>query len=135
MSRPKYGWWGYVKDMIRRYPTLSQEYADLHTQAITPQYGSAGHGGGGARRVTEDIAIRELPQIHQREYNAVRQAIEKTEKLPTGSERLRLIDLVFFKATHTLDGAAVQIHCSYRTARRYHADFIMLVAGGFGLLD
>lgn len=20
MSKPRYGWWGYVKDMIRRYP-------------------------------------------------------------------------------------------------------------------
>lgn len=22
MSRPHYGWWGYVKDIIRRYPTM-----------------------------------------------------------------------------------------------------------------
>lgn len=85
--------------------------------------------------MTEDIAIRELPKINQREYDAVRKAIEKTEKLPTGAERLQLIDLVFFRRTHTLDGAAMQIHCSYRTARRYHADFIVLVAGYFGLVD
>lgn len=23
MSKPRFGWWGYVKDMIRRYPTAN----------------------------------------------------------------------------------------------------------------
>ncbi len=33
MSKPRYGWWGYVKNMIRRYPSLKMEYEYLHSQS------------------------------------------------------------------------------------------------------
>lgn len=134
MSRPRYGWWGYVKDMIRRYPSLKEEFEDLHTFAVTPSYGGT-VGGGGVSRATEDVAVRELPSNKQREYEAVRRAIAATERMAAGRDRLRVIELVFWKRSHTLDGAALMIPCSYRTARRYHAEFIMLVASFFGFMD
>jgi len=43
--------------------------------------------------------------------------------------------MVFWRRSHTLDGAALSIPCSYRTAQRYHSEFILLVAGFYGLLD
>lgn len=134
MSRPRYGWWGYVKDMIRRYPSLKEEFEDLHTFAVTPSYGGT-VGGGGVSRATEDVAVRELPSNKQREYEAVRRAIAAAERMAAGRDRLRVIELVFWKRSHTLDGAALMIPCSYRTARRYHAEFIMLVASFFGFMD
>ena len=134
MSRPRYGWWGYVKDMIRRYPPLKEEYADLHTQMVTPCYTSIS-GGGSASRATELIAVRELPHTKQREYEAVRRAIAATERMSASRDRIKVIELVFWKRSHTLDGAALMIPCSYRTARRYHSEFIMMVASCYGLLD
>ena len=134
MSRPRYGWWGYVKDMIRRYPSLKEEYADLHTQTVTPGYAGL-PGSGSASRATELIAVRELPSNKQREYEAVRKAIATTELMSASRDRLKVVELVFWKRSHTLDGAALTIPCSYRTARRYHSDFVMTVASCYGLLD
>ena len=70
-----------------------------------------------------------------REREAVQRAIDQTEQMVDGKERLQVIDLVFFRQTHTLGGAAVLIPCSERTARRWHTDFIKAVAKEFGLLD
>lgn len=69
-----------------------------------------------------------------REREAVCRAKEATCALADGKDRLRLVEMVFFKQTHTLDGAAQEIPCSLRTARRWHRDFIRQVAKEFGLL-
>lgn len=102
MSRPRYGWWGYVKSMVRLYP-------ERRGQALT---GTA-----------------------LREFEAVRAAIEQTERMSNGANRLKVIELVFWKRTYTLPGAALQVPCSERVAQRWHADFIRAVARNFGLLD
>ena len=52
-----------------------------------------------------------------------------------GEERLKFIRLVFWDKTHTLEGAAMEVNCSDRTARRWHTDFIKCVARNYGLLD
>lgn len=134
MSRPRYDWWPYVKGMIRRYPALKVELQELQGQSITPSY-SGVTVQSGASRSTELTAIRELPTTKQREYEAVRSAIVATERMTASRDRLRLIDLVFWKQSHDLEHAAVIIPCSYRTARRYHAEFIKTVAAMYGLLD
>ena len=135
MSKPRYDWWTYVKGMIRRYPELMDEYSELHAQTVTQQL-SGMPGGGGAGRTVEQCAVRELPGTRQREYEAVRRAVKLTQlNQVSGGIRLRIIDLVFWKRSHTLEGAAQEVHCSYRTARRYHGEFIMTVARYYGLLD
>lgn len=134
MSKPRYRWWGYVKNMIRAYPGLRREYEDLHEQSITANMSGA-PGGGGVSRGTEDIAVRELPYTKQREYEAVKRAVEATRLTPTGKDRLELIDMVFWKRSHTLSGAAYRLNLSDTTAQRYHGEFIRLVAGYYGLLD
>ena len=130
----RYDWWGYVKGMIRRYPALRREYDELHEQSMTADMSGMPHGGS-VGRSTEAIAIRELPSTRQREYEAVRLAIGRTKLLPNGEDRLRIIDLVFWKRSHTLDGAAYKTGYSYRTARRYHSEFIKTVAAYYGLMD
>jgi hypothetical protein len=84
--------------------------------------------GGGISRGVESTAIKELPKPNQLEYDAVRRAVAVTERMRTGKDRLRLIDLVFWKQSHTLDGAAYAVGISYDTAVGYHRDFIMIVA-------
>lgn len=134
MSKPRYKWWGYIRNVIRDYPRLMQEYDALHEQSVTP--GMSGMpGGGGAVRTVEAIAVRELAGTKQREYEAVRQAIDMTRRLDTARERLAMIDMVFWKNTHTLCGAAHQVNVSYETAKRYQRQFIMAVARSYGLLD
>ncbi len=77
----------------------------------------------------------ELPKTSMREFYAVQRAVAETERLPSGAERLGLVSLVFWRQTHSLEGAAQELHLSYRTARRYHEEFIKLVGAAFGLMD
>lgn len=135
MSSPRYDWWGYVKGMIRRYPDLCAKEKALHEVSISPNSSGMPGGKGGYSDPTASAALRELPQNSQRELDAVRKAIAETKMNDTGEERLKMMRLVFWEKTHTLDGAALQCHVSYRTASQWHGDFIRLVAKNFGLLE
>ena len=68
------------------------------------------------------------------ERAAVEAAVKETEQLADGGERLRLIDLVLWKRTHTLQGAARACYVSERTAQEWHRQFIRLVGQKRGLL-
>ena len=134
MSKPRYQWWGYIKNVIRAYPGLKKEYDSLHEQSVTANtFGMPG--GCEVSRGTENIALRELPKSKQAEYDAIRKAISVTELMRTGADRLKLVDLVFWKQSHTLRGAAMVVNVSYETAVEYHRDFIMVAAYFRELVD
>lgn len=134
MSKTRYKWWGYIKAVIRAYPSLRKEYEDLHEQSITAKMSSV-PGCGGVSRGTEDIAIRELPYTKQREYEAVKRTIEATKRIEGGDLRVMIIDLVYWKNSHTLAGAAMKTGYSYDRAKQIHREFIVSVAKHYGLLD
>lgn len=134
MSKPRYKWWSYAKYMVRDYPVVKAEYDALHDQKVTQDYSQI-RGSKTARRSTEDVAARCLPPAKQAEYDAVTEAIRKTKMLRTGAERLKLIDMVFWKQSHTLQGAGCALFVSEATAQRWHSDFIRLVGFSRGLAD
>ena len=130
MSSPRYDWWPYVKGMIRRYPELCARQEELRRTKMSPNLTGMPGAHGQTSDPVADAALRELPELE-----AVRQAIEETRTLPNGEERLEMVRLVFWKKTHTLEGAAMKCHVSYVTARRWHGEFIKDVARAFGLLQ
>ena len=134
MSKPRYIWWGYAKGMVRQYPALKKEY-DALQDFRSPGSVIVSSGGGSPSRTAENAALRRLPRVKQSEYDAVEKAIERTKALKTGPERLALIDLVYWKKTSNLDGAAYRLHFSTATAYRYHKEFIGLVGYCRGLVD
>lgn len=134
MSKPRYKWWSYAKHMIRAYPERCAEFEDIHSTQMTQKLTGLPSGGGDERTV-ENIALRQLPTNKQREYEAVRRAINATMRLQTGELRMELIKLLFWKGTYTLAGAAQAVHISYPTAKRYSAAFIKLVGEFYGFLD
>ena len=78
--------------------------------------------------------LRAYPKsVTEKERNAIEKAIEETERLVDGADRMKVVELVFFKGTHKLAGAAMQVPCSIETAQKYHADFIRKVGVKFGL--
>ena len=91
MSRPRYPWLGYIREILRRYPEHTTE---AETAAVTS-------------------------------------AIAQTEQMPEGQRRLSMIGMVFFRKTHTLHGAALEVSCSYATAKRWQQAFIQEVARNF----
>jgi len=134
MSKTKYKWWGYVKCIIRAYPDHCRDLADLQIQSITPAYGDIAHGSGGVSKPVENLVLATLPIDEQKEYEAVEKAIQQTKQLRDGAEHLRLIDLVYFRKSHDLEGAALMLNVSYATAKRWHSRFIVTVARFHGLL-
>ena len=70
-----------------------------------------------------------------KERIAVEKAIDQTSRMDSGKERLQVIELVFFKQTHTLEGAALMVPCGYETAKRWVQQFIKMTAKNYGLLD
>lgn len=135
MSKPRYTWWGYVRGIIRKYPELKREYEELHRQAITVSMSGMPGSAGGVSRKTENIAVRELPYTKQREYEAVKRAIETTKTMQNGSQRLRIIELVYWKKSHTVEGAAMRVGYSADRGKQLHGEFIRLVAKNYGLMD
>lgn len=131
MSRPRYGWWSYVKYMVRNYPSLYHEWEELKTISVTPNYSAIGHGSG-INKPTEQVALRLLPETKQREFDAVRQAVEETRNGPDGEIKIELIKAVYWRKNRNLYGAARMIGVSERTARRWHTRFIYLVAEKYG---
>ena len=91
VSKPRYPWWGYIREILKRYPN----------------------------------------NLTKNEIDAVEKAIEQTRQRPDSQQRIRLIESVFFKGTHTLAGAAQLIPCDYGTAKRWQQQFIQTVAENF----
>lgn len=136
MSKPRYRWWGYIRQVILAYPELKKEYDALHQQSVTANM-SGMPGGGQASRGTENIAIREMPHTKQKEYDAVRKAIEITQRMPNGSSRLRMIEFVYWKSVRfTVEGAAMKVGYSPDRGKQIHGEFVRLVAKCYGgLMD
>ncbi len=126
-------WWPYVKNVIRKYPSLREKLRALKSCQTTARYGKAGGGSSEPGRSTEAIALRELPENEQHYLDAVERAIRSTRRKPDGALRVKLIRLMYFEKSHTLSGAATVCHVSEATAKRWHGDFVRCVAKHLGL--
>ena len=135
MSKPRYAWWGYMINIIRRYPMRRQALAELRRMKMTVNYEAIGHGGGGERTV-EQIALRELEPQEMKEYEAVTAAIRDTEQMETGSARLQIISLLYWrKCRKTITGAACEVGYSRSRAEDFHGEFVRLVAYHMGYIS
>lgn len=135
MSKPRDRWWGYAKNCIRAYPVLKEKYGDIKAQNVIAGYSGMPRCSGNSRTI-EKLALRELPQQEQREYDAVHNAIEATMLYDTGRERIELISAVYFgENTIKIDAAGANLHIAEATARRWHGDFVRLVGGYLGLTN
>lgn len=132
MSKPRYRWWGFVRRMIRDYPGLKAAVDDLHSQNVTASMTGMPRGSGTGRTV-ETIALRQLPEDDQKIYDAVTRAIEVTRLRSDGEERIALIRYAYWgRKERALKHAALYAHVSERTAKRWHGDFVRMVAKCYG---
>lgn len=121
------GWRSRAKAAIRRYPELCRAERDLHAGKVTPAY-SGMPMGGEATRTTELIAMRQLPRNEQRDLDAVRATLETIDRQYKNADMRRsMIDIVYWRRTHTIDGAAIILHISPSTAHLWDRDLIKLV--------
>ena len=93
-----------------------------------------GRGGGGVGRNTEIAALRSgLNRQQQKELDAVEKAIRATRRGSDGKIRLKVVEMVYFRDTHTIEGAAQQVHVCYNTAWLWTDKFIRMVGKNLGL--
>lgn len=97
-----YPWWGYIKHIIRAYPS---------------QVGGERCG------------------VEQMDFWAVDAALEATCRMPDGENCIKLISLVHWRRNLTIDGAALELNISRRTALRMQRNFFEMVARNRNLLD
>ncbi len=133
MSKPRDSWRPYVKNILRRYPEQKKQLAEMHRTSVTVKYNQS-RGGSGVSRTSECAALRELPQNRQREFDAITKALKKTRgEEDNGKLRCRIIELIYFRQSHNLTGAAHACYVSYQTAQRWQNDFLHLVARYLGI--
>ncbi len=77
----------------------------------------------------------DLSGVALREHEAVKKAVGDTLKLDGGTNRMSVISMVHWKQTHTLEGAALAVPCSRRTAAYWQKEFFERSARNMGLLD
>jgi hypothetical protein len=133
MGKSHYWWWQPVKACIKEYPILKAKLKALQQQAITTtttlDIATTSNGtGNGTGRPAERAALQQLPPREQEILDAVEAAISETMHLPDGAERLKIIDMVFWRQCYTIDGIALECHLSPRSISRRLSAFVVLVS-------
>lgn len=129
----RYAWWGYAKSMIRKYPQYCAAVEEMRRTSITALVSGMPHGGIMSNPVAAAVE-RELPPVEKKEMEAVQAALDAEGQKPNAQERLQIIDLVYFRRSHTLAGAAVAANVPFDTVRKWHNHFVKTVGKNFGLL-
>ena len=134
MSSYRHWWQPNVARALKEYPALIAKKDEIRRIALIAKY-SADPRSGNASRSTENIALKDLPPAEAALVDAIDGALEEISRRRDGDEIIRLIDLVHFRRSHTLYGAAMVLNMSEITAKRKNGDFIRLVAKRLGYLE
>ena len=134
MAKRRDNWREEAIQIIKDYPKLEKELKALRGCSVTPKLTGMPGGAGNGRKV-ESAALRELPKDKQKRFDAVDLAMKFTKRnYENSKERIRVIELVYWKRTHTLQGAALTFPYSYDTVQGWHAEFIKLVDAFYHVL-
>ena len=128
MSKPRYWWWGSIQNALRAYPRLKQQYEDPNV-AVTARYTEGVGCNSAPGRTTETAALERLYDGDYKVYLAIKAAIDETAQMTNGRDRLRIIELIYWKRYwKTIEGAAYEVGYSTQRAKEIHGEFIRLVA-------
>ncbi len=125
MSRGK-TWRASARRAATAYPRHQEDLRELQRTSVTARL-SGMPGGGGSGRAVEDAALRQLPPPDQTELDAVEHALRMMGLFRSGAKRRRMVELVYWRRTHTLYGAALEVGVSEETAKRWNAEFLLCV--------
>ena len=111
-----------------------EEYKRDLIPSPTAKYGGMTGHGNEAHRSTEDIVERISSSAYIRNLEQTVKAIDYVIGRLDATD-LRLIELVYFKGTHTVEGAAMNVNLSGRTAFRHINKVLTAVALELGLIN
>ena len=134
MSKPRYWWWGSIQNALRAYPRLKQQY-EAPNVAVTARYAEGVGHGGDPGRTTETAALERLYDGDYKIYLAIAAAVKETEQMTNGRDRLRIIELIYWKRYwKTIEGAAYEVGYSKDRAKELHTEFVRLVGHYMGYI-
>lgn len=135
MSKPRFDWWVNAVNMVKNYPARKRQWEQLHSPSMQIDY-SGMPKSLQVSRPAENLALRQMPEMLQREYDAVTRAVEITKLLPLGEQRIELIKRMYWSGKKLpIDAVIYQIGIGEATGKRWHARFIRLVGECVGYLD
>lgn len=130
LSKPKYKWWGYVRWMVREYPRYRELLSDIKEVNVSPVLSHEPRRKNIITDPTSRAALLSLPPTAQKEYDAVEKALNDADE-----RVIKMIDLVYWKKTHTVIGAGKTVFLEEAQAKRLHKEFIYSIARNYGLLS
>lgn len=119
-------WRGEAKAALRAYPKAKRKQNENEMQ-ITPAYGGAAvqHS---ASRTTENVALRQrITAYEENVISAVEFMMRMQCTYSNAQERMKMIELVHFKRTHTLIGAADIVHYSPEALKNWNREILTAV--------
>ena len=127
----------FVVWQLEHYPQDRQQLEEIKKDMIpsaTPNYNSIGGHSNEVSRTTEDIALQIASSVYVQRLEQTVQAIKCVIDRLDDTDA-QLINLVYFKGTHTVDGAAMVANLSSRTAYRHINRVLTAVALELGLIN
>lgn len=122
-------WRRQARRALRDYPRIKKKQTETEQQ-ITPVYGGSvvQHE---ASRVTENIALRStLSDAESNVIAAVEFAMSMQGAYYNADARLKMLELVYYKKTHTLQGAALECGYSIETVWKWNTEVLAAVYVG-----
>lgn len=104
-----------VEEAIKAYPNLKVAYAELKKQS------------GGQKDPTATAALRELPFDDQQRYEAVQRAINKTRRLPYGTQRRYIIQFSYWQGPLSLEEISARLELPVGKVKEYKSEFLQMV--------
>ena len=127
----------FVAWQLEHYQTNRAQLESIKRDLIpspTPNYGGSEGHSTEAHRTTEDIMVQISSSAYIRQLEQTVKAIQYVIDRLDDTD-LRLIELVYFRGSHTVDGAAMIVNLSSRTAYRHINNVLTAVALELGLIN
>ena len=120
------GWRAEARRALRDYPRIKRRQGDNEMQ-ITPVYGGAAvqHS---ASRTTENVALRStLTEREENIISAVEFMLQMQRRYYNADARLRMLKLVYWSRTHTMQGAAMEVGYNINTVKSWNTEMLTAV--------
>ena len=120
------GWRAEARRALRDYPRIKRRQGDNEMQ-ITPVYGGAAvqHS---ASRTTENVALRStLTEREENIISAVEFMVAMQSRYYNAEARMKMLSLVYFRRTHTMQGAAMEVGYNINTVKSWNTEMLTAV--------
>lgn len=111
-----------------------EEYKRDMIPSATPAYSLAAGGHSGESRPAENISLKIIDDQYVRQTACIVDAIERVMNKLSRDDYM-LIDLVYWKGSHSIEGAALALHTSKSTAYRKINAIITAIAKELGYVS